>query len=104
MSTMRSERRWRTRTSLFWPILLIGAGIILLMDMQGLLVNRPLALLATYWPVLFIVAGIELLLPREGWLSKAVTALMGVVIVAGAIWMLTSPTIVLQMPIYFNLN
>jgi hypothetical protein len=104
MNTLRSERVRRERVSLFWPIMLIGAGIILLMDMQGLLVNRPLLLLATYWPVLLIVGGIELIFSGRGNLTKGVSALLGVLVVAGAIWLLTSPDIVLQLPVYYNMR
>jgi len=104
METLRSERIHRERVSLFWPIVLIGAVIILLMDMQGMLVNRPLVLLATYWPVIFIVAGIELIFSRSGNLAKVVSAVLGVLVVAGAIWLLTSPDIMLQLPVYFNIN
>jgi len=33
-----------------------------------------------------------------------VSAVLGVLVVAGAIWLLTSPDIMLQLPVYFNIN
>jgi hypothetical protein len=104
MSTLRSERIHRERVSLFWPIVLIGAGIILLMDMQGMLVNQPLLLLANYWPVIFIVAGVELIFSKSGNVAKVVSALLGVLVVAGAIWLLTSPDVVLTLPVYYSVR
>lgn len=103
-SEMRAERAERREASLFWPIVLIGAGIIVLMELQGMLVNSPLMLLANCWPVLLIVAGVELLLPPNRALRMVVTALMGVLVVAGALWLLTTPAVVMQWPAFYNAN
>jgi len=89
-----APRRRRRSVSLFWPIALIGIGVAALLNNAGRLVNDPLMLLAQYWPVLLIAAGIELLFQRTGWLGTLVSALVGLVVTGGAIYVLMTPGMV----------
>ena len=84
----------RRSVNLFWPITLIGIGVAALLNNAGLLVNDPLMLLAQYWPVLLIVAGIELIFQRTGWLGTLVSALVGLIVAGGAIYILMTPGMV----------
>jgi len=77
--------------NLFWPIVLIGAGVILLMANNGMVSQDPLAVLVQFWPVLFIVWGVEIIFARSSWLGTLVSALLGLAVVAGAIAYLTQP-------------
>ncbi|GAB4477266.1 MAG: hypothetical protein Kow00124_20240 [Anaerolineae bacterium] len=70
--------------SLFWPIMLIGAGVVLLLANLNLLQIDPLSLWRL-WPLLLIVAGIDILFSRR---FPALGALLGLVVVGGAIGLL----------------
>jgi hypothetical protein len=85
------ESHERRSVSLFWPIVLIGAGIVLLLGNAGRLTQDPLELLVQYWPVIFILIGVDVLFSRTGWIGAVVSGLLGVVVVAGAIAYLTAP-------------
>lgn len=89
---------------LFWPIILIGAGVILLMENQGMLVNNPLALLGAYWPVIFILIGVDIIFSRTGILGTIVSGVMGLAVVGGAIVALTTPGLVIGAPLTINLG
>ena len=84
------ERR-RDHVSLFWPVMLIGIGIIFLLANSGQLTHDPVALLVQFWPVIFVVIGIDLLFARTGWIGALVSALLALLIVGGAIVYLITP-------------
>jgi hypothetical protein len=48
--------------SIFWPLLLVVAGTLLLLGNFNLIRLNPLALLRDYWPLLLIAAGLDILL------------------------------------------
>jgi len=53
------------RTSFFWPILLIGAGILLLLRNLGFLQNFNFGFLLQLWPLLLVVIGLDLIFGRR---------------------------------------
>ena len=61
------------RQGLGWPILLIGAGLILLLMNLGLLSANLWAVLGRSWPVILIVIGIDVLVGRRGMLGQIVS-------------------------------
>lgn len=71
--------RRRGGGAFFWPIVLIGVGVILLLAELGVIAAPDWWLLANLWPVLLILAGLNLLLRR----TPLVGALLGLVTVAG---------------------
>jgi hypothetical protein len=71
--------------SFFWPILLIGVGVIWLLANLGLLPPTNLAALARLWPLLLITAGLDLLFARR---FPLVGALIGLATVGVAIILL----------------
>ncbi len=80
MSEQRPEQHHHyRRPSLFWPIILIGAGVILLMYNLGLLRVDLWPLLWNMWPVILIIIGLDILLGRRsivGGILSAVFALL----------------------------
>jgi hypothetical protein len=68
---------------LFWPILLIGAGIVLLLANLNLIPQLNLAVLFRLWPVILIAVGLEILIGRRSaWISGVIgLAAVGLVIV-----------------------
>ena len=63
------------RRNLFWPLLLIIIGALLLAQGLGLLPSGLWAALVQLWPVLLIVAGLDLLI---GWRSRGAAVLVAV--------------------------
>lgn len=55
----------RGRPALFWPLMLIGAGVVLLLYQFDLLRINPWTLLWRYWPVILILVGIDILFGRR---------------------------------------
>lgn len=75
--------------SLFWPILFIGAGVILLLANLGVLPSITWWNLLRLWPLLLIVAGVDILLAGR---APAVGAILGLLIVGGVVaLMLAAP-------------
>ena len=80
------------RPSLFWPILLIGIGLILLLNNAGMLQGSPWAVLWQFWPVLLIVIGVDILFGRSA-TGRILSAILALLVVAGAIALMAiSPT------------
>ena len=67
------------RADLFWPILMIGIGVIASLVRLGWLPEKNLLMLLNLWPLLLIVAGLGVLFrSRSSWLG----AILGVLVVA----------------------
>lgn len=78
----------RPYRSLFWPILLIGVGVVWLLGNLNLIPDVSLIGLLRLWPVLLIVAGLDLLFARSsaiigGLIGLLAVAFVLVVLVAG---------------------
>ncbi len=76
------------RPSLFWPILLIGAGVIFLMSNLGLLPADPWPLLWNLWPLILIVIGLDILLGRRSVLGGVFSAILALLLVGAVVAML----------------
>ncbi len=65
---MGEEREVRPprRGSIFWPVLLIVLGVVLLLGNIGILNRDTRETLINLWPVLLLVAGVDNLYRREG--------------------------------------
>ncbi len=88
MTSNQSTYSLRHAPNLFWPIILIGVGIIWLLSNLGMLTVNPWALLWQLWPVLLIVAGLDILLARSGIWGALVSSVLGLVVIAGVIALL----------------
>jgi hypothetical protein len=79
---MDNHPRYR---SLFWPILLVGVGIVWLMSNLGMIQPVSLGSILKFWPVLLIVFGLDMLFSRR---YPWVGALVGLLAVAGVVALL----------------
>ena len=70
--------------NVFFPIVLIGAGVLLLMANLGMVELNRFILLIPFWPVLLIVAGVQIFFARSGIIGTVVSAVLGLAVVAGA--------------------
>lgn len=73
---------------LFWPIVLIGVGAILLLSNLGVIHGSPWPIIFQLWPVLLIALGLEILLGGATGGRAIVSALLGLALVGGVLWIL----------------
>ena len=77
--------------SLFWPIILIGVGLIWLLGNFGIISGANLAVLFRLWPLALIVIGLDLLFGRQ---SPGLGALIGLgAVVVMVVLMLAGPSL-----------
>lgn len=92
----RPRVRYRRYGSVFWPAVLILAGLIALLVNTGVVPADSLIRLADLWPLVLIVIGLELMVRRTmvGRTSEIATALVVIVAVAGAaIYVAIAPSV-----------
>lgn len=75
---------------LFWPIILIGVGAILLFSNLGWIHGNPWTIIIQLWPVMLIALGLEILFGgATGW-RAVVSGLLGLALVGGILWILVA--------------
>jgi hypothetical protein len=79
----------RRLPSLFWPVLLIGVGVILLLQNMGVLSWDSWTALWRFWPLLIILLGLDVLIGRRSSAGSVVSALLIVLLVAAVAFVLT---------------
>ena len=81
-----TTRRPRRRPpSLFWPFVLIGAGVILLLSSLGYLPWQSWNVLWRLWPLLLVAIGIDLLIGRRSMVGAIISALLILLLIGGAV-------------------
>src|SRR5438105_4552989 len=68
-----------SRPGLFWPVVLVGAGVVALLFNLGYLNWSVVSRITAFWPLLLILLGAQLLL--QGRLSRRLAAATGAVLV-----------------------
>jgi hypothetical protein len=68
--------------SLFWPVVLIGIGVVWLLGNLGLVSRENIVVLFRLWPLLLIVIGLDLLVGRR---SPWIGALIGFLAIAAVV-------------------
>lgn len=92
MNTPESPRQ----RSLFWPVVLIGIGVILLLANLNIINTANLAALAALWPLLLVALGLEILFGRRSTLASGLIALL---MVGAVIFILVAgPRVGLNLP------
>jgi hypothetical protein len=85
------------RTSLFWPVVLIGAGVILLLRNLGVLQNFDLQTLLRLWPLILVVIGLDLIFGRRFPWAGAVIGFL--TIGAAVLFLYYAPTLGINPPV-----
>jgi hypothetical protein len=75
----------RRRGGVVGPVILIGAGIVLLLTNLGMLSFDTWGTLFRLWPVLLIAVGLDILIGRRSWLGSLVIAVLLLAVLAWAI-------------------
>jgi hypothetical protein len=81
----KGRRPRRRPASLFWPIVIIGAGVALLLSNLGYLPWSSWNILWRLWPLLLIALGVDLLIGRRSVFGAIVSAVLIAALVGGAI-------------------
>jgi hypothetical protein len=71
--------------SLFWPIIIIGAGVVLLLSNLNYLPWSSWNILWRLWPLLLVALGIDLLIGRRSTIGAIVSSVLILALVGGAI-------------------
>jgi len=79
------HRPRRRPPSLFWPLVLIGAGVILLLSNLGYLPWQSWNVLWRLWPLLLVALGIDLFIGRRSMVGAIVSALLILLLIGGAV-------------------
>jgi hypothetical protein len=86
-----NRQSWPT---LVWPILLIGAGVILLLSNMGYLPENSWGLIGRLWPLALVLLGIDLLVGRRSRAGQLLSALLALALFTGGVMLLVaSPSI-----------
>ncbi len=90
------------RRPFFWPILLIGLGIVLLLSNLNIIESVNFLFLLQLWPVLLISAGLQILFGRSNpWIGN----LLAVLVVGTAIaFLVFAPSLGFEIPAMANLE
>lgn len=80
------------RGGLLWPFLLVGLGLVLLLNNLGVTAVDVWELLVRYWPLLLIAGGIDILFLRSGvWGSLLAGVLILAILVGGVLLLEARP-------------
>ncbi len=71
--------------SFFWPVVLLGVGVIWLLSNLRIIPTENLWILLRLWPVLIIMAGLDVLFARR---LPLIGALLGLLVIGGVIFIL----------------
>ncbi len=75
----------RQSPNLVWPLVLIGLGILLLLQNFGLLAPEVWGALVPLWPVLLVVLGLDMLIGRRSWWGAPLVTVCGGLLIAAAL-------------------
>jgi hypothetical protein len=81
----KARKPRRRPASLFWPIVIIGAGVALLLSNLGYLPWASWNILWRLWPLLLIALGIDLLIGHRSIFGAIISAVLILALVGGAI-------------------
>lgn len=81
----------RRERSFFWPILLIGIGIIWLLSNMGIISDVSFGTIFRFWPLILIVIGLDLIVGRFSAILSAAIALLAVIVLAALL--IASPSL-----------
>ena len=89
---MEERRYTRRRGGFVWPLILISAGVIFLLNNMGLLSWSVWDALWSLWPVLLIAIGLDILFGRRSAIGSLIALVLVIAVIAGAVWLAVTAT------------
>jgi hypothetical protein len=86
--------------SLFFPLLLVTAGVFFLLANLGYIQDTTWGIVATYWPLIFILGGLDGLYKHDGWVGPLVFIGLGTVLLLGNLHYLVSGSLELLLRLW----
>lgn len=83
--TKMPNNKHKPYRSFFWPVVMLGAGVIWLLTNLGIIPTENLWFLFQLWPVLIIVIGLDVIFARR---LPLVGALLALVVIGGVVYIL----------------
>jgi len=80
-----AHRPRRSPPSLFWPLVLVGVGVVLLLANLGYLPWQSWVVLWQLWPLLLVALGIDVLIGHRSTLGAIVSGLLILLLLGGAV-------------------
>jgi len=80
----------RERVGLFWPVLLVSAGAVLLLNNLGLLEWSLWEMLLRLWPAILVALGIDLLIPKRSAGSYLLALVLMLAAFGASYWLFTA--------------
>ena len=93
MSEMDEKRRDRRRGGLVGPVILIGLGVVFLLNNLGLLAWSVWDVLFRLWPILLIAVGLDVLIGRRSIWGSLLALVLTLARLAGVLWLFESGVI-----------
>ncbi|MCP4539305.1 MAG: hypothetical protein GY832_19385 [Chloroflexi bacterium] len=81
------EKRREHRNSIVGPVILIGLGVIFLLNNLGILSWSVWDVIFRLWPVLIIAGGLDILIGRRSVWGALLSLVLTVALIAGALWL-----------------
>ena len=81
------EKKHEHRGSLIGPVILIGLGVIFLLNNLGILNWSVWDVVFRLWPVLIVAAGLDILIGRRSTLGALLSLVLTCALIAGALWL-----------------
>jgi hypothetical protein len=81
------ERKESRRGSIVGPVILIGLGVVFLLNNLGILDWSIWDVIIRLWPVLLVAAGLDILIGRRSALGALLALILTVALIAGALWL-----------------
>lgn len=81
------EKRHERRGSLVGPVILIGLGIVFLLNNLGILNWSVWDVIFRLWPVLIVAAGLDILIGRRSAWGALLSLVLTCALIAGALWL-----------------
>jgi hypothetical protein len=83
---MQEQRYTRRHGGFVWPLILIGAGVIFLLNNMNVLSWTVWDALWRMWPVLLIAIGLDILFGRRSAIGALITLVLIAALIGGAVW------------------
>jgi hypothetical protein len=86
------EYNYKRRGSIVFPVLLVGLGIVFLLNNLGYLGWDVWLVIGRMWPVLLIAIGVDVLLGRRSAMGAALSLVIILALFAGGVWFFYNTT------------